>query len=83
MEFGKHPTQKPETVIERLIRIGTSDRDLTLDCFAGTGITGLVAERLGRRWIMAESERAHIEIAEKRLKSQRTEGCPPNKPFPI
>jgi site-specific DNA-methyltransferase (adenine-specific) len=73
-KFGKHPTQKPEAVLERLILIGTNKGDLILDCFAGTGTTGLVAERLGRKWVMIEKERNYIEIANERLLAQRTKG---------
>ena len=73
-KFGKHPTQKPEAVLERLIHIGTNEGDLILDCFAGTGTTGLVAERLGRKWVMIEKAHNYIEIANKRLLAQRTVG---------
>lgn len=73
-KFGKHPTQKPEVILERLIHIGTNEDDLILDCFAGTGTTGLVAEHLGRKWVMIEKEHNYIDIANKRLLMQRTEG---------
>jgi site-specific DNA-methyltransferase (adenine-specific) len=65
--YGKHPAQKPEAIVERLVLIGTKPGDLILDCFAGTGTTGVVAERLGRRWIMIDREPTYNEIARKRL----------------
>jgi len=80
-EFGKHPTQKPEEIIERIIRVGTKEDDLIFDCFAGTGTTGLVAERLGRRWVMIEKEEDYIKIAKKRLKFQRTNDYPLSLPM--
>jgi len=79
--FGKQPTQKPESIIDRLIRICTNDGDLVLDCFAGSGTTGVVAERLGRQWVMIEKEKDYIEIAKKRLNSQRKYGAPVRLPM--
>lgn len=81
-EFGKHPSQKPESVIERLIRIGSNEDDYILDCFSGTGTTGLVAERLGRRWVMIEKNVDYIKIARKRLRAQRAGGYPLRLPLP-
>jgi site-specific DNA-methyltransferase (adenine-specific) len=75
-QFGKQPTQKPESIIDRIIRIATVEGELILDCFAGSGTTGVVAERLGRQWVMIEKEKSYINIAQKRLKSQRIEGYP-------
>lgn len=80
-EFGKHPTQKPEEVIERIVRIGTNEDDLILDCFGGAGTTGLIAERLNRRWVMIEKDSEYIKIAKKRLKAQRSEGYPLRLPM--
>lgn len=48
------PTPKPEALISRIIEIATVPGDLVLDSFAGSGTTGAVAHKLGRRWIMAE-----------------------------
>lgn len=79
---GKHPAQKAEAVVERLIRIGTSPGDLVLDCFAGSGTTGVVAERLGRRWLMIEREPAYAAIAERRLADERPRPAPSGWPEP-
>lgn len=48
------PTPKPERVIERILTIATDPGDLVLDSFAGSGTTGAVAHKMGRRWIMVE-----------------------------
>lgn len=47
-------TPKPEKLIERVLRISTGSGDLVLDSFAGSGTTGAVAHKMGRRWIMVE-----------------------------
>lgn len=47
-------TPKPERLLERAIRIATNPGDLVLDSFAGSGTTGAVAHKMGRRWIMVE-----------------------------
>ena len=47
-------TPKPERLIERVLRIATAPGDLVLDSFAGSGTTGAVAHKMGRRWIMVE-----------------------------
>ena len=62
-----HSAQKPEALLERIL-LGTSrPGDLVLDPFAGTGTTGAVAQRLGRRWIMVEREPAYCRLIEQRL----------------
>ncbi|MCK5557280.1 MAG: site-specific DNA-methyltransferase [Candidatus Hydrogenedentes bacterium] len=68
---GKHPTQKAERVFERIILAGTNAGDLILDCFSGAGSTAVVAERLGRQWVLIEKERKFNQIARKRLEELR------------
>lgn len=54
---------KPETLLERVIHIATNPGDLILDSFAGSGTTGAVAHKMGRRWIMVElGEHCHTHI---------------------
>ncbi len=65
--YGKHPSQKPIAVIGRLMLIGTSEGDLVLDCFSGSGTTGVVAQSFNRRWVMIESNPDYNEIARARL----------------
>jgi adenine-specific DNA-methyltransferase len=55
--FGKNnafDTPKPERLLQRIIHIATNPNDLVLDSFAGSGTTGAVAHKMGRRWIMVE-----------------------------
>ncbi|MEZ4680538.1 MAG: site-specific DNA-methyltransferase [Caldilineaceae bacterium] len=57
------PTPKPESVIARVLEIATNPGDLVLDSFAGSGTTGAVAHKMGRRWIMVElGEHCHTHI---------------------
>jgi len=56
-------TPKPERLIERVFRLSTDPGDCVLDSFAGSGTTGAVAQKLGRRWIMVElGEQIHTHI---------------------
>ncbi|MDY4788886.1 MAG: site-specific DNA-methyltransferase [Bacilli bacterium] len=65
--FGKHPTQKPESLLERIILASTKENDIILDPFNGSGTTGIVAYKLNRRYIGIEKEEEYIKITEKRL----------------
>lgn len=56
-------TPKPERLIERILHVATNQGDLVLDSFAGSGTTGAVAHKMGRRWIMVElGEHCHTHI---------------------
>jgi len=56
-------TPKPEQLLERILRISSKPGDLVLDSFAGSGTTGAVAQKMGRRWIMVElGEHCHTHI---------------------
>ncbi len=67
------PTQKPEELLERMILASSDKGDLVADFFCGSGTTGAVAEKLGRRWIMADLGRFAIHTSRKRLiQLQRT-----------
>jgi len=56
-------TAKPERLIERILHIATNEGDLILDSFAGSGTTGAVAQKMGRKWIMIElGEHCHTHI---------------------
>ncbi|MCX5644550.1 MAG: DNA methyltransferase [Phycisphaerae bacterium] len=67
MERLGYPTQKPETVLDRVIRASSNEGDLVLDCFCGSGTTAAVAEKLGRRWIACDLGRFAIHTTRKRL----------------
>lgn len=57
------PTPKPEKLIERVIEVASNPGDLILDSFGGSGTTGAVAHKMGRRWIMVElGEHCHTHI---------------------
>src|SRR5438552_2878566 len=62
-----YPTQKPEPLLERIVRTSSDEGDLVGDFFCGSGTTGAVAERLGRRWIMSDLGRFAIHTSRKRL----------------
>jgi modification methylase len=62
-----HPTQKPESLLHRIILATTNPGDVVLDPFFGTGTTGAVAKRLGRDFIGIEREAAYRKAAEARL----------------
>ena len=62
-----YDTQKPEALLERIIRASSNEGDLVADFFCGSGTTGAVAERLGRRWIMCDLGRFAIHTSRKRL----------------
>jgi DNA modification methylase len=62
-----YPTQKPEVMLKRIIESCSNEGDIVLDCFAGSGTTGAVAEKLGRRWIMADCGKLAIYTIQKRM----------------
>lgn len=63
LELPDFPTPKPERLISRVLEIGTNQGDLVLDSFAGSGTTGAVAQKMGRRWIMVErGDHCHTHI---------------------
>ena len=62
-----YPTQKPDALLERIVKASTEPNDLVLDCVCGSGTTPVVAEKLGRRWIAADLGRFAIHTTRKRL----------------
>ncbi|MBZ8133350.1 site-specific DNA-methyltransferase [Afifella sp. IM 167] len=62
-----HPTQKPESLLYRVLLATTKPGDVVLDPFFGTGTTGAVAKKLGRHFIGVEREQAYIDAAEARI----------------
>lgn len=71
-EYETHPSQKPEALVERVIRASSNRGDLVLDPFAGTFTTNAVAKRLGRRSLGIERERAYFKVGARRLGLART-----------
>lgn len=74
----EYPTQKPEKLLERIIKASTKEGDLVADFFCGSGTTAAVAEKLGRRWITSDLGRYAIHTARKRF--LEIEDC---KPFEL
>lgn len=64
-----HPTQKPEALLYRILLACTKPGDVVLDPFFGTGTTGAVAKRLGRRWIGIEREHGYCDAAIERIEA--------------
>src|SRR5207248_9324411 len=62
-----HPTQKPEGLLARVLLSSSKPGDLVIDPFNGTGTTGAVAKRLGRRYIGFERDQAYAAAAEARI----------------
>lgn len=60
-------TQKPEALLERIVKASTNPNDLVLDCFIGSGTTAAVAQKLGRRWIGCDINKGAIQTTSKRL----------------
>ena len=67
---GKHPTQKPEYLLERIIQASTEEGQIVLDPFVGSGTTGVVAKRLGRRFIGIDNCEEYISIAKSRIEKE-------------
>jgi len=68
-EDTQYSTQKPEALLERVIKASSNEGDIILDCFCGSGTTAAVAEKLGRRWIACDLGRFAIHTTRKRLLS--------------
>ena len=66
-ENSDYPTQKPEALLERIIRASSNPGDLVMDVFAGSGTTAAVAEKLGRRWIVCDFGKHAIYTMQKRM----------------
>lgn len=76
-----HPTQKPEALLARVLLATTKPGDLVVDPFFGTGTTGAVAKRLGRRFIGIERDADYAAAARERI--EKTEAAAPEDVAPI
>lgn len=70
---GKHPTQKPIELLEKIILSSTDENDLILDPFNGSGTTGIVANRLNRKYIGIEQEKEYLDLTIRRKESDKNE----------
>ncbi len=66
-KYGKHPTQKPEELLKRIILSSTKENDVVLDPFCGSGTTGVVCQKHNRKFVGIDKEKAFLEIAKKRI----------------
>jgi len=64
---GKHPTQKPEYLLDRIILASTNENDIILDPFCGSGTTGVSAIRYNRKFIGIDNTKEYLEITKRRL----------------
>jgi len=81
IEKTGYPTQKPEALLERIIKASSNEGNIVLDCFAGSGTTGAVAEKLGRKWIMIDSSKLAIYTMQKRMLNLKAEIGNKGKPL--
>ena len=66
-ESHSYPTQKPEALIERIVKASSNEGDLIADFFCGSGTTAAVAEKLGRKWIVSDLGKFAIHTTRKRM----------------
>lgn len=67
LERVDYPTQKPEALLERILKASSNDGDLVADFFGGSGTTAAVAEKLGRKWIVSDLGKFAIHATRKRM----------------
>ena len=68
--FGKHPTQKPVYLLERIIEASTNPGAVVLDPFCGSSTTGVAAKMLGRKYIGIDNVEEYIELSVRRLQQE-------------
>ncbi len=66
--YGKHPTQKPLKLLDRIVLASTKQGDIVLDPFSGSGTTGLAACKEGRQYIGIDLEKDYLSVSRKRFK---------------
>jgi DNA modification methylase len=66
-----YPTQKPEALLERIIKMASNENDVILDCFMGGGTTVAVADKLNRNWIGIDQSVNAVKVTEFRLNKQQ------------
>lgn len=67
---GKHPTQKPQELLEKIIIASTNENDLILDPFNGSGTTGIMANKLNRQYIGIDNEKEYLDLTIRRLENE-------------
>ena len=71
-EFGKHPTQKPLELLNRIITSSSNEGDLVLDPFVGSGTTGVVCNILNRKFIGIDTSKDYLDLAIKRFRDAKS-----------
>lgn len=69
--YGKHPTQKPVSLLERIVTASTKKGDIILDPFTGSSTTGIVASKLGRKFIGIDLEKEYLDLSVKRYEGMQ------------
>ena len=69
-KYGKHPTQKPEALLERIILASSKENDLIVDPFNGSGTTGIVCKKLNRKYIGIDESKEYLELTIKRFEER-------------
>lgn len=72
-KYGKHPTQKPESLIQHFVEILSNPNDWVLDPFMGSGTTGVVAKHTDRNFIGVELDKNYYEMAKLRIEERQNE----------
>ncbi len=72
-KFGKHPTQKPFNLLERVVLASTNEGDIVLDPFTGSSTTGLAAYSYGRKFIGIDKETEYLDLSIKRFEDLKKE----------
>ncbi len=73
-EFGKHPTQKPIELLNRIVNSSSNEGDWILDPFIGSGTTGIVCSALNRKFIGIDNNKEYLDLAIKRFKDKTKKG---------
>lgn len=81
LERADYPTQKPEQLVDRILKASSNEGDLVADFFCGSGTTAAVAEKLGRKWIATDLGKFGIHTTRKRLIQVQRELKAAGKPF--
>ena len=71
---GKHPTQKPLELLDRIILASTKKNDVVLDPFTGSSTTGIAAYKLDRKFIGVDKNKEYLELSKKRFESEALQG---------
>ena len=67
---GIHPAEKPIELLERFIRVSSKENDVVLDCFMGSGTTGVACKKLNRNFIGFEIDEKYFNIAKARIEKE-------------